>query len=374
MRDPKTVGTIAEFEREARRVLPRKIYDFYAGGNPTLMEHERSAIDAVALTRRMMTDVSEPSVTTRLFGADLAFPVLTAPCGLQGALWPRGELAVADVARRRGVGFVASANAAESYEDMAQANGDGLKLLQMSLFRDRDVRNDVIDRARDAGYDGILLLTQDRVTHPRHAKLVTPTVRDILDGSRRLGWARRFARHRFRLENYARYLDADASLIATLEMSNQMVNPSATWEDLEDLRRRWNGWLIVKGPDDAEDTQRLIDTGADGVVVSTSGGRTAHPGVASFASLATVVEAADGQVPVLVDGQIKSGEDIARALALGADAVIIGRALMWGLAAAGAGGALRVLDLLQEELEAVIRSTGVNSLQELRRGAIVRTG
>lgn len=374
MRDPKTVDTIAEFEREARRVLPRKIYDFYAGGNPTLMAHERAAIDAVVLTRRMMTDVSEPSVTTRLFGTDLAFPVLTAPCGLQGALWPRGELAIAEVARRRGVGFIASANAAESYEDMAQANGAGLKLLQMSLFRDRDVRNDVVERARDAGYDGIFLLTQDRVTHPRHTKLVTPTVRDILDGARRLTWARRFARQRFRLENYARYVGGDASLLATLEMSNSMVNPSATWDDLEDLRRRWPGLLIVKGPDDTEDTKRLIDSGADGVVVSTSGGRTSHPGVASFASLATVAEAAAGQVPVLVDGQVRSGEDIARAVAMGADAVIVGRALMWGLAAAGAPGADRVLELLRTELVQVMRSTGVSALQDLRQGALVRSG
>lgn len=361
----RSYDTIADYQRAARRRLPRRIYGFYAGGNPQLIARERAAIDRWALRRRMLVDVSATTASTTLFGREVSLPLFVAPCGIQGCLWPSGELEVAAAASAEGVGHMASAYATESYEQMAAANGDGLRVAQMSNYRDPAVTDAFLERARNAGYQGIMLHTQDRVSHPRHAALARVRPSDILDGVRRPGWALQFARRRVRLENFVPHMDAPATLASSIDYSNGLCNPASTWGDLERIRSRWDGQLYFKGPEHPDDITRLIALGADGLVVSTSGGRTAHPADASFRSLETVLDAVDGRVPVLVDGSIGSGGDIVRALCLGARGVIVGRAVMWGLAAAGRDGAREVIKILREETLSVMKTIGAATVEEL---------
>lgn len=361
----RSYDTLAEYQRAARRRLPRRIYEFYAGGNPQLIARERAAIDRWTLRRRMLIDVSAATTSATLFGRDVSLPLFVAPCGIQGALWPSGELEVAAAAQAEGVGHMASAYATETYEQMAAANGDGLRVAQMSNYRDPAVTDAFLDRARSAGYQGIMLLTQDRVSHPRHAALARVRASDVVDGVRRPRWALQFARRRVRLENFVPHMDARATLASTIEYSNGLCNPTSTWRDLERIRSRWDGQLYFKGPEHPDDIARLISLGADGLVVSTSGGRTAHPAVASFRNLETVLDTVAGRVPVLVDGSIGSGSDIVRALCLGARGVIVGRAVMWGLATAGRDGAREVIKILREETLSVMKTVGAASVDEL---------
>ncbi len=371
----RTRNSVGDFEKAARNRLPRKIYGFIRAGSGAglTLDRNTSAYRRWALRSRVLTDVSTTDISATVLGQRYDLPLFLAPTGLQGIVWPDGELAMARAARSRGVGLAVSANAACPLEQVAQAHGSGPRWMQVSLWRDPSLLESFVERAEESGYTGLVVLLADRLASPRHGRLVRPTPADILDGTRRLRWAARFARKRVVLGNFRPY-SADRSLRGTLEYSQQQINPGARWSDLERLRRRWKGHLLVKGAEHAEDARRLVGLGVDGFVASNSGGRGLDPAVPSTDVLVELRTAVGHEIPILVDGSIRSGTDIVIARCLGADAVLIGRAALWGLAVGGQRGVEEVIDLLATQVHETLVGMGIPAVSQLGRDLLHDTG
>jgi len=350
----------------ARRRLPRFVFDYIDGGSgeeDTLREN-RAALDRIRLVGAAPRDMSVRTRQTRLFGEPCAMPVVIGPTGLVGAAWPAGDVHLARAAAAHGIPFVMSTAATATMEAVADA-GDGPKWFQLYVFRDRSVSGRLIARAGALGFR-VLEVTVDNAIPGRR-------LRDVRNGfslpfrwtpgklaalARHPGWSRRMARAGPpRLEVMAAELGLERT-DTIAELMQAQLDPSVDWEAVAWVRDAWDGPMVVKGlssPADVEDAVRL---GVDGVVISNHGGRQLDGAAASIDLLPDAVRAAAGRLTVLVDSGFRTGSDIARALALGADAVQLGRATLYALAAAGEAGVRHALAVLESELDVVQVLTG----------------
>lgn len=346
--------TLADVETAARERLPRDVWDFIEGGagqewSPAA---NRTQFDRLALRPRVLVDVSRVETATELLGSPLAAPIGVAPLAYHGLAHPDGELATARAAGAAGALFVVGMLAGERLEDIAAA-ASGPLWLQVYWLRRRDVLADVVHRAAAAGYRA-LVLTVD-----------TPRV------GRRL----RDLRNSFRLPqglaavNIASVPSANSyraqGASAVEAQSRDQFDPTVTWTDLAWLRALTPLPLVLKGILTAQDARLALDHGADAIVVSNHGGRQADGALPPLAALPEVTRAVDGRIPVLLDGGIRCGGDLVKALALGASAALIGRPVLWGLAHSGRDGVATVLRLLREDLEQTMTLTGRPHLSAL---------
>lgn len=358
--------SVAAAERVFNRRVPLKIQGFVRTGvgEQHTLRRNVSAFASYALKNQVLTDVSQVSTSTQLLGARYDLPVVLAPTGLQGIVWPEGELAMARAAKRSNAGLAASANAAFTLEDVAAAHGTGPRWMQMDLWNSPEVVESFVERAVAAKYSGLVVITGEREPATRHGDLLKVHARDLLDGVRRLPWGLQFALRRVNLANFAQYAP-DASLRSTLEFSQGLINPASNWDDLRRLRELWPGHLIVKGIEQEADAHRAVNAGVDALIVSNTGGRGMDPSMASLDVLKVIRRAVADAVPVLVDGGIRSGSDIAVACCLGADAVLIGRPALWALASGGQAGVERLLEVLATELRTTMIGMGQATLESL---------
>lgn len=325
---------LSDYERLARERLPRMVYDYFAGGagdEITLRENEQ-AWAAVRLRPRVLVDVSACDTSTTILGRPVSIPLMTAPCALNALAHPDGELAVARATAAAGVIQVLSTLSAHSLEAVAAA-ASGQRWFQLYCYRDRGITRELVERAEAAGF-GALCLTVD---------LPVPGIRE------------RDARNRFkvpadmRVGNLAHLLPDYAGGSALLKYVSDQFDPSLTWEALDWLRGLSRLPIVVKGILTAEDARLAVQHSAAGIVVSNHGGRQLDGATATCDSLPEVVDAVAGQAEVFVDGGIRRGTDVLKALALGARAVLIGRPYLWGLAVDGEAGVRGVLELLRRE-------------------------
>jgi L-lactate dehydrogenase (cytochrome) len=358
----------------ARRALPRVLFDFVDGGADdelTLAENQ-AAFARIRLRPRQAMATLTPELTTRVLGAELSMPVALAPCGGSRLLWPDGERALVRAAGACQTAATLSTASGTSIEDVAAA-AVGPCWFQLYYPGSRHVAAEIVGRAEAAGF-GALFVTvdmpvrgnQERV---RSAERVVPP-RPTLANALRL-WPQLCARPRWT----ARYvLDGMTSGVVpkgtsieptTFPGGRSSTRPPVTWGDLEWLRSRWSGPFVVKGLLTAEDARRAIDCGADALVVSNHGGRQLDGAPATIAVLPEIRSAVGRRAQVLLDGGIRRGTDVVKALALGADAVLIGRAYLYGLATAGQAGVVRVLELLRGELGRTLTLLGRSSVAEL---------
>jgi L-lactate dehydrogenase (cytochrome)/(S)-mandelate dehydrogenase len=297
-------------------------------------------------------------------------PLMIGPTGLAGMFWPDGELCVARAAKAAGIGAVLSHGSVCTLEDYA-ACGVSPRFMQVFVYRDRGFTRELVDRARAAGYEGLVLtvdnqLLGNRERDVRNGFSIPPRPGFALDAVTRVRWLWRMRRHLSRITfgNYVR--PGEATDIASLAgRMGQILDPGMNWRDVEELRAAWDGPFVLKGILHPDEADRAVAAGVDGVIVSNHGGRQLDGALSSVEALPGVAERVRGRIPVLLDGGVRRGVDVVRALALGASAVLVGRPQLWGLAVAGEDGVARMLEIYRGELDRAMGLCGLSRVADI---------
>ncbi len=367
---------VDDVRRLARWRLPRVIYDFIEGGaeDEATVRRNEGAFDGLALIPRAMTGVAERDLSTTVLGERLSLPVILGPAGLARIAHRSGEEAVARAAVAGGTVFTLSTGSSASIESVAAA-ANGPLWFQLYLWRDREVIAGLIRRAEASGYRALCVTVDVPIIGQRERDLrngMTIPLRlragGVFDAARRASWIYGLARGpSVTFGNFADVGGTRGRSASTLAefVNREMMNPGADWSDLEWVREQWNGPLIVKGIMCAEDARIAVDLGAQGVVVSNHGGRQLDQAPASMDVLEGVVHAVGGSTEVLVDGGIRRGTDVLKAVALGASAVMIARPWFYGLGAGGEQGVSRVIEILRSEIDRGLALVGSRSISGL---------
>jgi isopentenyl diphosphate isomerase/L-lactate dehydrogenase-like FMN-dependent dehydrogenase len=370
--------SIAALRRMARRRLPRMVFDFCDGAaedEVTLRQNEAAFAELAFLPRPLFgTTTRDQSV--ELFGQKLALPVIIGPTGLSGMLWPRGEVEAARAAARAGTVYIMSHGSTVPIEDLAREL-PGLLWFQNFMYRDRGLTRSFAERAQAAGYRALLLTIDNQVLGQRERDLrsgfvVPPRVdwRSVLDVARALPWALRMARAPLTFANYVTAEKRDIVSLAAYVAG--LLDPTLNWRDVDWLRGIWRGPLLLKGVLHPEEAKAALDHGIDGVIVSNHGGRQLDGAVASIRALPAVADALAGRIPVLIDGGLRRGSDVVKALALGATACLIGRPHLWGLAVAGEAGVAWVLEIFRRDIDRVLALGGWDGIAQVNHEAVWR--
>jgi len=334
--------TVDDYEERARELLPRSVYDYYAGGagDEWTLRENRAAFERFALRPRVLIDVRSIDTSTVVLGQPVSLPVLAAPTALQRMAHPDGEVATAAAMREAGTIMTLSTLASSTIEDVAAAGGH--RWFQLYVLEDRDHSAELVKRAYAAGYSAVVLT-------------VDLPVFGIRDRDERNSFS---TPEGIELANLAvkRPGDVEGSDLFTYVLSEH--DRSLTWDDLGWIRSLAPMPLVLKGIVTAEDARLAVEAGVDGIVVSNHGGRQLDGTVSSVEALREVVEAVDGRAEVLLDGGVRRGTDVLKALAMGARAVLVGRPVLWGLAVDGTEGVKRVLEMLRLELEVAMALAG----------------
>ena len=377
---PSTAINIADLREAARRRLPRVVFDYLDGGaeDETTIAWNREAFGRWALVPRILPGVASIDLSADLFGERLGLPLIVGPTGLNGIFWPRADVLLARAAGAAGAAFTLSTASNSSLEDVAAA-GPGVRWFQLYAWGERSLWGRLLERAAAAGYralvvtvDTLALGKRERDLRNDFAHEVRYTARVVLDGLRHPRWLvgtwLRGGVPRF--ENWAEFAPkgADARQLTTLVRARR--SPDLSWDDLAWLRERWRGPFLIKGVLAAEDAKQAADMGADGVVVSNHGGRQLDGAIATLDALVPIVDAAGDRLVVILDGGVRRGADVIKALALGARAVLLGRAPLYGLAAGGEPGAARALAILRDEMERAMLLMGCRSVAALSRAHV----
>jgi isopentenyl diphosphate isomerase/L-lactate dehydrogenase-like FMN-dependent dehydrogenase len=368
--------SIAELRRLAQRRLPRMVFDFCDGGaedERTTLRNETGFADWEFLPQPL-NGTGERKQTTELFGHELTLPVIIGPTGLSGMMWPAGELAAARAAARAGTVYTMSHGSTITIEDLAR-QVSGPLWFQNFMYRDRGLTRSFAERAQAAGYRALVLTVDNQVLGQRERDLrngfvIPPRVswRSALDVARAWPWALRIARSRLTFANYV--TDERQGIASLAAHIAQLLDPGLCWRDVDWLRDIWRGPLLLKGVLHPDEARAALDHGVDGVIVSNHGGRQLDGAIAAIRALPAVVDAVAGRAPVLLDGGVRRGGDVVKALALGARACLIGRPHLWGLAVAGEAGVAWVLEILRRDIDRVLALGGWDGVAALDRSAL----
>jgi L-lactate dehydrogenase (cytochrome) len=375
--------TIDDLRRHARRRLPRAVYDFIEGGagDERTVARNRTAFEKLLFEPRVLVDVSKREQSTVVLGERVATPVILSPTGMAGLSWPKGEVAAARGAHEAGTIYTLSTHSSCSIEEVA-AGAPGPLWFQLYVWQNRDLTRSFVERARAAGYKALLLTVDVPVVSRRERDLrngftIPPrvTARNVVDTLRRARWVRRvlMGQPRLTLANLVGAPGAPRTDIVTLAgVANRQVDPSISWADLAWFRSLWSGPLLLKGVMTAADARRAVEHGVDGLVVSNHGGRQLDGTRATIEALPEIIDAVHGRLEVLLDGGVRRGADVVRALALGARAVMIGRPYLYGLAISGQAGVRRAIEILTNEIDHVLALSGVPRVADLEPSVVRR--
>ena len=366
--------SIEDLRRAARRRLPQAIFDFFDGGAEdelTLRDNE-AAYKRVRLVPRVLTNVSAIDTSTMLLGQRAELPLAIAPTGAVGFGWRGGDIAIARAAVAAGIPYTLSSAATASIEQVARA-APGRLWFQAYILRNKPFLQGLIERARAADYEALVITVDLPVGGKRERDFRNDfsvpfrfTPRNLLDFALHPGWLSDIIRHGMPVMENMVGLEAQATHATAIASSvGRSYDPSFNWDSLQKIRDSWPRKLIVKGILGPDDAVRVTTMGCDAVVVSNHGGRQLDGAVATFDALPGVVQAVQRRIPVLLDGGVRRGSDIFKALAMGADGVMLGRATLYGASAAGEPGASRALAILKDELIRTMQLCGTRSVMEV---------
>jgi L-lactate dehydrogenase (cytochrome) len=375
------ISSPGDFREAARRKLPPFLFHYIDGGAYAEQTLRRNVEDwgDVALRQRVLGGVGDVDLTTRLFGETLSLPVVLAPVGLTGMYARRGEVQAAKAAAARGVPFTLSTVSVCPIEEVAPAI-DRPMWFQLYVLRDRGFMKSALERARAAGVKTLVFTVDMPVPGARyrdaHSGMSGPNaeMRRMVQAMTHPAWAwdvgLRGTPHD--LGNVSRYLGKATGLADYIGWLGANFDPSISWKDLQWIRDFWDGPMIIKGILDPEDAKDAVSFGADGIVVSNHGGRQLDGVLSSARALPGIADAVKGKLTILTDSGVRNGLDVVRALALGADAVMLGRAFVYALAAGGQAGVETLLDLFEKEMRVAMTLTGSSKIADIGPDAIAR--
>jgi (S)-mandelate dehydrogenase len=380
MRTADSAQNIADLRLLAKRRLPKGLFEYVDRGTEeeVSLRNNRRCFDEIRLLPQPLVDISRRSMKVELFGRQYMAPIGVAPTGLAGMLWFRGEYALAQAASRAGIPFALSTASIAPLEEVV-AHSDGFPWFQLNMWKDPRMSWELVERAKKAGFK-VLIVTIDSVVdsnreHNRRNGFTVPmklSPKNVLDGALHPRWTLGvMARYVFGpgLPEFANYpAELKADLRGKIGKRDGVVVPkheANSWNDIRQLRKMWDGPLVVKGVLTPEAALNAVACGADGVIVSNHGGRTMDGAISSIEALPDVVSAVGGKATILLDSGVIRGSDAAKAICLGASAVLVGRAPLWGVAADGPAGAARAIHILTSELNRVMAYLGCTSVADL---------
>ncbi|CAM2998634.1 alpha-hydroxy acid oxidase [Prescottella defluvii] len=376
--------TVEDYRRQARRALPKMVWSFVDGGaeDETTLRANQNSFDAWRLRSRVLTGADGTGLSTEVDGVELSLPVFLCPTGMTGLTHWTGERSAARAAERAGTRAVISTASSYTVEEISAAT-DQDHFFQLypwtSQATGEPLAKKFIDRAGRAGYRGLFVTVDvpvagNRERERKYGMGIPPTLtpRRTLDAALRPGWSYGFLRHQ---RVSSRMLDDErgpAAAIRSAKAQQTLMRPDLCWDDFAQIREWWDGPICVKGILDAEDAGKAVALGADSIMVSNHGGRQLDGALSSLDALPAVVDRVGDRVPVYLDGGIRRGSDVVKALALGARAVGIGRPYLYGLAAGGEDGVVHVLEILRAEIVRTLALMGVADISELNASHVIR--
>jgi L-lactate dehydrogenase (cytochrome) len=358
---------IEDLRRLAQKRVPRMFYDYADSGSWTESTYRANESDfqSIKLRQRVAVNMEGRSTRSTMIGQEVAMPVAIAPTGLTGMQHADGEILSARAAKRFGIPFTLSTMSICSIEDVAEHAGPGF-WFQLYMMRDRDFIVRLIERAQAARCSALVLTLDLQILGQRHKDLKNGlsapprlTLANLIDIATKPRWALGMlgtSRRQFgNIVGHVQGVDDMGSLSA---WTAQQFDPRLNWGDVEWIKNRWGGKLIVKGIQDEEDARRAVDCGADALIVSNHGGRQLDGAESSIRALPKIVAAVGGKIEIHMDGGIRSGQDVLKARALGAQGTYIGRAFLYGLGAMGEAGVSKTLEIIHKELDITMAFTG----------------
>ena len=366
--------SISDLRLAARRKLPRAVFDYIDGGaeDEITLTNNCSAFDRYQLNARALVDVSNIDLSTTILGEKIDLPVILSPTAMTKLFHHQGETAAALAAKKSGTIYSLSSMSTTSIEDIAKVS-DAAKWFQIYVWRDRTLLKEFIQRSKDSDYKA-LCLTVDLPTHGNREKDMKnglsipprPTPKVLIDTLRHPLWLYHYlTSDAMRLANINEDTKGDHAKFVLKDYIDSQLDPSVNWDDAQWMIEQWDGPFILKGIMSVEDAKRAASIGANAIVISNHGGRQLDHAPGTLDLLPEIVEAVGDKLEVLIDGGIRRGTDVLKALALGAKACMIGRPYLYGLGAGGTEGVSRVLELFREELQRNMKLTGCRSIDEI---------
>lgn len=377
-----TITCIEDFRRLAQRRVPRMFYDYADSGSWTESTYRANESDFTRLKfrQRVAVDIETRSLRSTMVGHDVAMPVALAPTGLTGMQHADGEILAARAAQAFGVPFTLSTMSICSIEDIA-AHTTQPFWFQLYVMRDRDFIRRLIERAKAAGCSALVLTLDLQVLGQRHKDIRNglstpprPTLRNLINLATKPRWCMNMLKTQRRsFGNIVGHAKGVNDLSSLSSWTAEQFDPSLCWNDIEWIKKHWDGPLILKGVMDPEDVPLAIDSGADALIVSNHGGRQLDGAPSSIAALPNIVQAAGDKIEVLLDGGIRTGQDILRARALGARGTMVGRAFLYALGAMGEPGVRRCLEILANELDISMAFCGRTDINQVDRSILLNS-
>ncbi len=371
------IANIADLRELAWRRLPRVLFDFIDGGaqDELTMRANQEDFNRFSLAQRVLRDVSARDQSVTVLGQKYALPLILSPTGMTGLLWPNGALEAARAACAAGAGFCLSSMSTSTVEEVAKVSSYPT-WFQLYVMRDRVMSRELIERAKAAGCSALVLTVDLAMQGQRdrdvHNGLTIPpklSVANLLNFAMRPGWVWRYLTGP-KVMPASLVKPGQSTLFTIAGYVNSQFDQSVTWKDIEWAKSVWGGPLALKGILDPEDAKLAVEHGVDAVIVSNHGGRQLDGVRSAISALPDVVDAVAGRAEVLIDGGIRRGSDVLKAIALGAKACMIGRPYMYGLAARGRPGVAQALELLRNEIDLALALTGNSQLAALDRSVV----
>jgi len=373
---------IAELRKAAQKKLPAPIFHYLDGGadDEWTLTRNTSAFEQWEVLPSVLTGVTQPELAVRLFGRDISLPFFLSPTGMSRLFHSGKELAVARAAANAGTFYSLSSMGSSTIEEVA-ATGPGPKIFQVYIFKDRGLTLEFLDRCKNTRFDALCLTVDTPVAGNRERDIVTgmtippsPSLKSLMNFATKWQWLLGLRHNRdFTLANLSENIDPrNSGALSIFEYVNQQFDPSISWADVAWLRERWEGPLIIKGILSSEDAKQAERLGCTGIMVSNHGGRQLDSAPAPIDCIPAIRDAVGDDMELVVDGGIRRGSHIVKAIALGASACAIGRSYLYGLAAGGEAGVDKTIDILAAETRRCMQLAGFDSIATLRASGSVR--
>jgi len=375
------ITCIEDLRQIARRRVPRMFYDYADTGSYSESTYRANETDfgKILLRQRVAVNMENLRTHTRMIGQEVAMPVALAPVGSTGMQHADGEILAARAAQQFGVPFTLSTMSICSLEDIAENTARHPFWFQLYVMRDRDFMRSLIERARDANCSALMLTLDLQILGQRHKDIkngltvpLKPTAGNLLNLASKWRWCRAMLGTRRRsFGNIVGHVKEVSDIHSLSAWTSQQFDPTLNWKDVETIKNLWGGKLILKGIMDVEDARLARDSGADALIVSNHGGRQLDGAPSSIAALPAIAQAVGRDIEVWMDGGIRSGQDVLKARALGAQGTLIGRSFVYGLGAFGQAGVRRALEIIHKELETTMAFCGRTDINSVDGGILL---